>query len=117
MGLIEKYGSGYQKIFQAMEERELPQPELMDTGTFFKVTFRQREPLEELLEEAELDEDEKKIIEFVQEKEKITLKETKKLIDKSKMTASKKLKKLVDKTILRKVAESETDPTAYYELR
>ena len=37
--------------------------------------------------------------------------------DKSKMTASKKLKKLVDKTILRKVAESETDPTAYYELR
>jgi predicted HTH transcriptional regulator len=117
MGLIEKYGSGYQKIFKAMKELELPVPEFLDTGTFFKVIFRLKESLETLLEEVDLDEDEAKIVEFIQKQGTITLRETQELIGKSNKTASKKLKRLLDNKILKRNAESKTDPTAYYELR
>jgi ATP-dependent DNA helicase RecG len=60
-------------------------------------------------------EDEEQIIGYVKENSRITLKETEELIQKSRMTASKKLKKLVERGILKRVAESKTDPTAYYE--
>ena len=115
-GLIEKLGTGYQRIRSVLDEWGLPEPELRDTGTFFQITFRLKESLEVRLEGVELDMDEEKILATVKKEGSITLKDVQELIGKSKPTATKKLKSLVEKNLLRRVAQSSTDPTAYYEL-
>lgn len=96
---------------------EFTRTKLRDTGTFFQITLRLKESLESKLTGIELDQDEEKILETIKREDSITLKETQKLIGKSKPTATKKLKSLVEKGILRRAAESATDPTAYYELK
>jgi len=60
--------------------------------------------------------DEEKILATVKKEGSITLKDVQELIGKSRPTATKKLKSLVEKNLLRRVAQSSTDPTAYYEL-
>lgn len=116
-GLIEKLGTGYQRISSVLEEWGLPEPKLRDTGTFFKITFRLKESLETKLAGVELGEDAEKILETIKSEGSITLKEAEKLIKKSRPTARKKLKSLVDQGVVRRVAKSSTDPTAYYELK
>ena len=117
MGLIEKYGSGFQKIFDGIEVRGLPDPELLDTGSFFKITFRLKEPIEEKLKELDLDEDQEKLIQYIQEKGNISTSRGADLIGKTDETARKKLKKLAEFNLLKAKAKSETDPTRVYVIK
>lgn len=121
MGIIERFGSGSQKIRNHMEEWDLQPPEYRDTGTFFKMIFHKkskREPGRKTSEipEHELDEDEKLIINHAKEHGKITPRKAADLIGKTKMTVNRKLNNLCEKEILVRIASSKTDPNTYYQL-
>jgi DeoR/GlpR family transcriptional regulator of sugar metabolism len=66
-------------------------------------------------EKVVLDEDEQKIVNHVENNGKITTKEAVELIEKVKRTANRKLSSLQEKGVLERKAETETDPTAFYQ--
>lgn len=114
-GLIEKLGTGYQRIRSAIDEWGLPEPELRDTGTFFKITFRLKEKAVNI--EMRLDDDEKTIINYARENGRISRKDAVEIVDASESTVDRKLKRLKEKEILEKKAKSKTDPMGYYVLK
>ena len=67
---MEEVGTGTNKIIKWCKEWELPEPEFEETGTSFVLTFRRYYIDESILEK--LNERQKKAIEYLKEKGKIT---------------------------------------------
>jgi predicted transcriptional regulator len=65
----------------------------------------------------ELDEDEQKVLTYIEEKGKASTKELESIMNKSKSTVKRKMKKLVEKKYLIWQGKSLRDPFGYYELR
>ena len=88
-----------------------------EPGPFVQVTFRTRESFQPKTDDIKLDDDQKTIVDTVKQKGRITTKEVEKLIGKTHRTAFNKLNSLEKAGILKKVADSGTDPTGYYRLK
>lgn len=110
---IEEVGTGTNKIIQWCKEWGLPEPEFEYTGTSLVVTFRKSKLTEEYLKTLDLNDRQKKAIEFLKEHKKITSKEYAELFKITERTARNDLKKLVDKNII--VQKGESKKTTYYE--
>lgn len=65
----------------------------------------------------ELDEDERKILTYIEEKGKANTKELESIVNKSKSTVKRKVKQLVEKKYLIWQGKSLRDPFGYYEIR
>jgi len=111
--LIEKWGTGTIEMIRRCEEWGVPEPEFRDTGTSIVVTFRKSEFTEEFLDSLDLNERQKKAVEFIKTEKKITRTEYEKMSGISERTANRELSDLVKLGILDKIGRG---PNVYYEL-
>ncbi|MEW6041468.1 MAG: helix-turn-helix domain-containing protein, partial [Elusimicrobiota bacterium] len=105
VGLIEKYGSGIQRIISACKEAGIPQPTFEEKFGGFIVEFRKDIYTEEYLKKLGLNERQIKAVMYVKEKEKITNKDYLELTNISRITASRELQDLVEKNVLKKIGK------------
>jgi ATP-dependent DNA helicase RecG len=111
--LIEKWGTSTIEMIRRCEEWGVPEPEFRDTGTSIVVTFRKSEFTEEFLDSLNLNERQKKAVEFVKTEKKITRTEYEKMSGVSERTANRELSDLVKLGIFDKIGRG---PNVYYEL-
>lgn len=97
---IEQWGTGTNRIVKLCEEKNLPEPEFEDTGSSFIVTLRKSKLTEGYLETLELNDRQRKAIEYVKENEQISNSKYRDLNDVTRETAKRDLADLVDKEIL-----------------
>ena len=97
--LIERYGSGIQRIMDACRKADLPSPTFEEKFGGFLVIFRKDIYTEEYLQRLGLNEREIKAVMFVKEKGKITNKEYQQLNSVSNKTAYLELSSLVQKDL------------------
>ena len=119
IGLIEQWGTGFNRMRKNLDEYGLPMPEINLKGRFFQVSFRRRDPDQsmEVANSESLNSTEHKIIELIKEKGRIQTKDCIQAIPgKSEKTIRRKLKGLEEKKIIRWDGSSRTDPTGYYVL-
>ena len=120
LGLTEGFGTGVFRMRKYCREWEIADPEFREDSGFFKTIFYKKLMGEEKLTShdlIELDEDEQKVLTYIEEKGKASTKELESIINKSKSTVKRKMKKLVEKKYLIWQGKSLRDPFGYYELR
>jgi ATP-dependent DNA helicase RecG len=100
-------------MIRQCEEWGVPEPEFRDTGTSIVVTFRKSEFTEEFLDSLDLNERQKKAVEFIKTGKKITRSEYEKMFGISERTANRELSDLVKLSIFNKIGRG---PNVYYEL-
>jgi ATP-dependent DNA helicase RecG len=111
--LIEKWGTGTIEMIRQCEEWGVPEPEFKDTGTSIVVTFRKSEFTEEFLDSLNLNERQKKAVEFINTGKKITRSEYEKMFGISERTANREISDLVKLSIFNKIGKG---PNVYYGL-
>ena len=111
--LIEKWGTGTIEMIRQCEEWGVPEPGFKDTGTSIVVTFRKSAFTEEFLDSLNLNERQKKAVEFIKTGKKITRSEYEKMFGISERTANRELSDLVKLSIFNKIGKG---PNVYYEL-
>jgi len=118
IGFVEKAGTGIQRMKDAMKKAGLKEPKIEVSENFFIVTFygHKKEELAEISEREQLikiNERQKRAIEFIRKKGKITNLEYQKLNNVSRETAKLDLAKMVDLGILQRVGRGRN---TYYKL-
>ncbi|MGQ9534930.1 MAG: ATP-binding protein [bacterium] len=91
---IEEVGTGTNKIIEWCREWGLPEPDFEFTGTSFVVTFRKSNITEEFLKSLDLNERDRKVIEYIKKVGKITTSSCAKLLKVSTDTALRELVRL-----------------------
>ncbi|NQE44576.1 hypothetical protein C5S31_00965 [ANME-1 cluster archaeon GoMg2] len=99
VGLIERYGSGIQRIMNACKSSNLPMPVFEEKFGGFLVIFHKDIYTEEYLKELELNERQIKAVMYVREKGKITNREYQELNTVSNKTAYLELSNVVNKDV------------------
>lgn len=120
LGLIEGFGTGVFRMRKYCREWGIVDPEFREDSGFFKTIFHKNMMEEEKLTShglIELDEDERKILTYIEEKGKANTKELESIVNKSKSTVKRKVKQLVEKKYLIWQGKSLRDPFGYYEIR
>lgn len=100
-------------------EWKIRDPEFREESGFFKTIFHRKSAettIEPVFNFSKLDEDEQKIIDYIQGNEKANLKELEDFLNKSRSTVKRKVKKLVEQKYLVWNGKKQNDPHAYYEL-
>lgn len=103
MGLIERYGSGIQRMINACIEAGLPEPAFEETFGGFLVTFRKDIYNKENLTRLDLNERQVNALMFIKETGKITNKEYQKITGIKDRIASTELNDLVNKNLLERI--------------
>lgn len=106
LGLIERYGSGIQKMISLCREAGLPRPELMESSGGFLVIFRKNPEQGQHGNGIELVSTEKIVVDFLRRHQRINNKAYRELFAVSERTALRELKALVAKGILVKVGST-----------
>ncbi len=120
IGRADELGSGvrntfkYCGIYTSGATPKLIEDDIFKTIIPLKPT-KKDDGINDGINEVDLDEDEQKIVNYIQKNQKITTKEAVELIGKVKRTVNRKLTSLQEKGVLERKAESETDPTAFYQ--
>lgn len=99
--LIERWGSGIDKIRKTCLNAELPEPQFENNQNGFKIIFRKDIYTEEYLRKLGLNDRQVKAVTHVKEKDHITNKEYRELNKISKPTATRDLNELIKKSILK----------------
>jgi len=111
---IEEVGTGTNKIIEKCSDWGLPEPKFKCTGTSIVVTLWKTKLTEEYLAALDLNECQRKVINYLKKNKRITSKEYMDLFSIAERTARRDLKLLVDEDILIQIGESEK--STYYEL-
>ncbi len=109
---IEEVGTGTNKIIQWCKEWGLPDPDFEYAGTSLVVTIRKSKLTEEYILTLNLNDRQKKAIEFLRKNKKITSKEYSELFGATTRTARNDLSDMVGKRVIKRIGES--DKKAYY---
>lgn len=122
--LMEERGTGFIRMKKLAKEYDLERFDFKEYMGFFKVTFQSKPLWGKEIEKKKilipdetlkaLDNDQLKILEVLEEKEKVKVVDCVSQIKKSPITIRRKLKNMVEKKILEVVGKSPTDPTTYY---
>ncbi len=99
---IEQWGTGTNKMIQETIKHGLPEPEFEDTGNSFIVTLRKSKLTGEYLEKLELNERQKKALDYIKERGRITRKEYVKISGISLRMANMDLKDLEGKKLIKR---------------
>ncbi|MCL0061803.1 hypothetical protein M1N62_02440 [Thermodesulfovibrionales bacterium] len=105
---VEEVGTGTNKMIRWCKEWELPEPEFEDTGTSFVVTIRKSRLTEEYLISLELNERQRKAIEYLIQHKYITNREYREINGIGKVVSAKELNIMVKKDILRRIGKGRT---------
>lgn len=84
---------------------KLPEPDFEDTKSSFIVTFRKSKLTDEYLNRLDLNERQRRAIEYIKRHGRITNREYQELCNVSKATATRELKILMQKTIIKQEGE------------
>lgn len=120
MGLIEGFGTGVFRMRKYCKEWGIVDPEFREDSGFFKTIFYKKLYEEKQLPSfdlSKLDEDDRKIIGYLQEYEKATAKELDNVLKKSRSTLRRKLKNLMEEEYIVWKGKSPKDPLGHYELK
>lgn len=120
-GLVEKAGTGIQRMKDATRKAGLREPKIEASENFFMITFygHKKEELEGISEGEEaiaLNERQKKFVKMFEEKGGLTRADYERVTGASKRTAIRDLKDLIRKNIIIDVSKSKTDPNRRYRL-
>jgi ATP-dependent DNA helicase RecG len=113
VGLIERYGSGIQRIMNACKSSNLPMPVFDEKFGGFLVVFRKDLYTEEYLKELGLKERQIKAVMYVKERSKITNKEYQEINKTTRETSKRDLEVLVNKDVFKRKGKGRN---VYYEL-
>ena len=102
-GLIERYGSGIQRVLDDCQKNGFPPPQFIEVDYGFQVILSKDIFTEELLQKKGLNERQRKAIAYVKEKRKITNKEYQELYQASERTATRELTQLVSEELFEKI--------------
>jgi ATP-dependent DNA helicase RecG len=97
---IEEWGTGTNEMIKLCLDHKLPEPELEETAGSFVVTFMKSKLTEEFLDSLELNERQRKAIEYIKEKGRITNKEYREMFGIGKTVAYEDIKYLLNKKLL-----------------
>jgi len=111
---IEEVGTGTNKIIQWCKEWGLPEPDFEYTGTSLVVTLQKSKLTEEYFTTLDLNDRQKKAMEFLRKNKRITSNEYSKLFRITERMARNDLKELINKKLINRKGESKK--TTYYEL-
>ncbi len=103
---VEQWGTGTNKMIRECSDYGLPDPDFEETGTSFIVVFRKYKLTEEILRE--LNERQRKAIEYIKERNKITSKEYCLIAKVVKDTAHRDIMDLLRKKIIKKEGRGKT---------
>lgn len=106
MGIIEKYGSGAQRMITACKEAGLPEPKFEECFGGFSVTFLKDIYTREHLREMGLNERQIEAVIYVKEKGKITNREYRELFGVADRTALRELSDLLQRDILSRIGKT-----------
>ena len=111
---IEEVGTGTNKIIEKCFDWGLPEPEFKCTGTSLVVTLWKTKLTDEYLAALDLNERQRKIINYLKKNNRITSKECAELFSITERTARRDLRSLVDEKIL--IQTGTGKKSTYYEL-
>lgn len=111
---IEEVGTGTNKIIEKCFDWGLPEPEFKCTGTSLVVTLWKTKLTDEYLAALDLNERQRKIINYLKKNNRITSKECAELFSITERTARRDLRSLVDEKIL--IQAGTGKKSTYYEL-
>lgn len=114
LNLIEQWGTGIQKITKWATSNNKIFPKFEELGTFFRATIYNTSYDNKKEKQKKMDDDQKIIIDYLQQNKSITTDKATRLIGKTKRTVRLKLKKLVDTNILIEIKKNDTDPLKHY---
>ncbi len=112
LGLIERWGSGFRRMIETCQSMGIRTPLFEECDHFFKVTIY-HEPSKFILEE----EWQKKMVEYLQENQRITIKDASKLWKVTNRTAASRLNHLRDLGLLVEISKNLTDPKKHFVLK
>lgn len=112
LGLIEQWGSGIQRMFAACRAAGLPEPELEEIGSGFRVTFRRKRVT--LPERDQLD---SAIVEFLRRQPGASTSRIAVAIKRTSRATQTRLKRLVELGQLVAIGSSTQDPRKGYHLK
>ncbi|WP_067050955.1 ATP-binding protein [Methanofollis ethanolicus] len=108
-GLVERYGSGIERIIRALEEGKLPTPEIVSTPLGFTLTMRMNLFTDGYLQELRLNDRQIAAVSFLKEHGTITNTQYQKLNTVAARTALRDLNEMVTKHILERRGTSRRD--------
>ncbi|WP_298665986.1 ATP-binding protein [uncultured Methanofollis sp.] len=108
-GLVERYGSGIERIIRALEEEKLPAPEIVSTPLGFTLTLRMNQFTDEFLQALDLNDRQIAAISFLKEHGTITNTQYQNLNAVAARTALRDLNDMVTKHILERRGISRRD--------
>lgn len=108
-GLVERYGSGIERIIRALEEEKLPAPEIVSTPLGFTLTLRMNQFTDEFLQALDLNDRQIAAISFLKEHGTITNTQYQTLNAVAARTALRDLNDMVTKHILERRGMSRRD--------
>ncbi len=112
LGLIEQWGSGIQRMFAACRAAGLPEPELEEIGSGFRVTFRRAR-----IAQPERDRLDTAIIEFLRRQPGASTSRIAAAIKRSSRATQTRLKRLVELGQIVAIGSSTQDPRKGYHLK
>ena len=112
LGLIEQWGSGIQRMFAACRAAGLPEPELEEIGSGFRVTFRR-----ERVAKPERDKLDTAIVEFLRRNPGASTSRIAVTIKRTSRATQTRLKRLVELGQLVAIGSSAQDPRKGYHLK
>ena len=115
LGLIERYGSGIQRMIDACESAGLPKPEFQEVSGGFMVTLRKDIFDEGYFDKFGLNDRQLKVCLYITEKGRITNREYREINRIKPRLASNELKDMVEKKVLERLGT--TGRGTYYVLR
>nr|WP_246269961.1 ATP-binding protein [Methanofollis tationis] len=108
-GLVERYGSGIERILRALKEENLPAPEIVSTPLGFTLTMRMSSFTDEYLQEIGLNERQIAAVSYLKEHGTITNGQYQELNAVGASTALRDLHDMVAKHVLERRGESRRD--------
>lgn len=105
-GVVERYGSGIERIIKALEEENLPEPEIVSTPLGFTIDMRRDTLTDDVLLKMGLSERQIAAVHYLKEHGTITNSQYQDLSGVSATTALKELKALVELGILERRSPS-----------
>ena len=112
LGLIEQWGSGIQRMTAACRAAGLPEPELEEIGSSFRVTFRR-----ERVAKPERDQLDTAIVEFLRRRPGASTSQIAAIIKRTTRATQTRLKRLVELGQLVAIGSSTQDPHKGYHLK
>ena len=113
-GFVEEYGSGFERIKNAFKEQDLPDPSISIDNSGFILQFNKKEEPKELPDIENLNERQKKAIDYLKQNKRISTKIYQEINESSKRTSIRDLNNLIDKGFLIKIGDGKS---VYYILK